>query len=99
VVGPLFAELEFDAPKRLEPLFLLFFLALLEPFNPRELATADPEFAIELETELVALLIALIELLIAEVTELVAVDAGGNSIAGISGIWPLNRKDPPTTKI
>jgi hypothetical protein len=82
-VGPLFAVL-FDAPK-MELLFLLFLFALLfEPaFNPRVLATADPEFVIEFATELVALLITFIELLIAEVTEFVAVDAGGSSIAGI----------------
>jgi hypothetical protein len=68
-------------------LLLLFFLALLP--NPSVFVTELPAFVIVFAIEFVAPVIALIELLMAEVTEFVAVDAGGSSIAGIWGIVPL----------
>jgi hypothetical protein len=59
------------------------------------LVASDIEFATELET----LLTALIELLMADVTALVAVEAGGSSIEGIEGLDPLVKKELPITKI
>ena len=59
------------------------------------LVASDMEFATEFDT----LLTALIELLMADVTALVAVEAGGSSIEGIEGLEPLVKKGLPIKKI
>ena len=88
VVGPLLARLP-----------LLFFLELLFEFIPNEFAMALVALDMEFATELEALLTALIELLIADVTALVAVEAAGSSIEGIEGIDPLVKKELPMKNI
>lgn len=90
VVGPLLAA-------RL-PL-LLFFLELLLEFIPNEFAIALVAFDMEFATEFDTLLTALIEVLMADVTALVAVEAGGRSIEGIEGLEPLVKKELPIKKI
>jgi len=74
-------------------------LELLFEFIPNEFAMALVALDMEFATELEALLTALIELLIADVTALVAVEAAGSSIEGIEGIDPLVKKELPMKNI
>ena len=79
---------------------LLFLFPLLNPSELvaaflMEFATLDPAFAMEFAAPLTAV----IELLMAEVTAFVAVEAEGSSIAGIWGMDPDMRKELPTMKI
>ena len=66
---------------------------------PSEFATDSVALATELATEADALLTAFMDVLMADVTEFVAVEAGGSSIAGIEGRVPDVKKVLPVKKI
>jgi hypothetical protein len=71
----------------------------LAELRPSEFVSAAVAPEMELAAAVVALLTALIELLMAEVRGLVAVEAEGSSIEGIEALEPFIKTIPPAKKI